>query len=505
MSAGPVDVRALDPFGYLDETYLDDPAAWDVLAEVVRAAGVCGLDSEFYGLDVRKESCVGRARVHVWSIAVRTRKRSALGFHCAVGWVLPMAALLHPSLRAVLEDPSIQKDIHNQPVDDHTFHNHGVKLRGAFNTLGYARWKWPWLVTQGGFGLKNLMLVKLRRPPIAEFKDVVADTRQIEIRKQKIVERGACSCGVDGCRKRKPEQVEVFGMDNAKLLEVVERLHIKTRVKETVEEVKLKDEKFQHPLESILPGHKRWELLVRYAAEDAIAALECEELAQKERDPAPYPYSDAGAGPGESRGRPEFNQSVEDCVVLMEREGFPIDVGYSQSMVERASADEEKELAWLHKWFVINGALEYGPHRREEVDAVWSSPKQLGELFDGLEFPRSPIWKKGRVKNDEIKLDSTALKWVAKNCPQSKQMIDHLLHLKKVRAGLKYMRKLANSGGWINVICGPAGDADDRNGAVTGRLGIKGTMEMQQLPTKEELDLYQVRKAVVACDLRAAS
>ena len=475
----PDDWRQADPFGFLDDVYLDTEEAWEALAGAMRAAKVVGLDSEFYGLDVRKESCVARARVHVWSVAVRTAKRSPLGFSVAVGWVLPAAALLHPALRSVLEDQTIRKCVHNQPVDDHAFHNHGIDLRGCVNTLGLSRWHWPWLVSGGGFGLKNLMSIKLRRPPIAEFKDVVNDVRQIEVRKLKQVTRGACSCGAEGCRKRKPAEA-----------------HVKSKVTSAEEVVTVKDEKFQHPLESIAPGHPRWELLVRYAAEDAVAALEIEELCHKERDPAPFPYEDNGTTRGALR--PKFSQDVEDAVVLMEREGFPIDTDYSAAMVVRAEADELKELEWLHKWFVINGALTHGPHRREEVDCIWSSPKQLGELFDSLDFPRSPVWKKGKVKPGEIKLDGAALKWIARNYGPAKQVIGHILQLKKVRGGKKYLVTMRDCGGWVNVICGAAGDADDRNGAVSGRLGIKGVLPAQQLSTREEVDLYQVRKGIVA-------
>src|ERR1041385_8002564 len=85
--------QGFDPFGYLEDAYLDQPEAWERLALVVREAGVCGLDTEFYGLDVRKESCVKLARVHVWSIAVRTEARSPLGFARARGWVRPVEAL----------------------------------------------------------------------------------------------------------------------------------------------------------------------------------------------------------------------------------------------------------------------------------------------------------------------------------------------------------------------------------------------------------------------------
>ncbi len=466
----------LDPWDDLDSDYLDTPESWEVLAVVLRRAGIIGLDSEFYGLNVRKESCVGRARIHVWSVAVRTTKRSPLGFAVARGWVLPAAALGCRALVDVLTDPAITKCVHNQPVDDHSFFNLGVPLRGCVNTLGLARWVWPDLVTGGGFGLKNLMLVRLRRPPVAEFIDVVSDTRTIEVVKEKTKSVTVCSCGVAGCRARKG--------------------HTKEKVDQLVREVREKEEKFQYPLESIVPGHSRWELLVRYAGEDAVAALEARELMGRQKDPAPWPY--ASPQHPNSATRPKFNQAVEDEVVLMEREGFPIDVPFCAWQAECANDDEEKELAWLHRWFVVNGAVVHGPHRREDTDGIWSSPKQLGELFDAIGYPRSPIWKKGKTKPGELKLDSAALKWIARNYSPAKQMVERLLKLKVVRSGRKYLLKLRDSGGYVYPICGPAGDADDRNGAITGRLGIKGTLEAQQLPSREDADLYHVRKAIVA-------
>jgi hypothetical protein len=472
----------LDKWGVLDDNYLDSPEQWDILAAVLRLAGRVGLDTEFYGLDVRKESCVGRARVHVWSVAVRAAKRSPLGFHIARGWVLPVEALNHASLKAVLENEAITKYVHNQPVDDHAIHNHGVDLVGCTDTLNLARWMWPWLTTAGGFGLKNLMVMKLRRNPVCEYVDVVNDVRTITVTKQKKATKTVCSCGAAGCKKRKPEP---------------DRRHDKSKVEVLTETIEEKQERYQHPLESIVPGHPRWELLVKYAAEDAVAALEAAELMEKQKAPAPFPY-------GKAEARPAFNQNVCNAIVKMEREGFPVDVPWCTSQAERAAADAEKELVWLHAWYVVNGAVVHGPHRREEVDGIWSSPKQLLAMFDELDFPRSPIWKKGKVKNGESKLDATALKWIGKNCSGARQLVDHLLHLKRIRSGMKYLVKLRDSGGWVNPICGPAGDADDRNGAITGRLGIKGTLEAQQLPTREEVDIYQVRKAIVASVPKAA-
>jgi len=119
-------------------------------------------------------------------------------------------------------------------------------------------------------------------------------------------------------------------------------------------------------------------------------------------------------------------------------------------------------------------------------------------LFEQLGFPPSPIWKKGRVKQGKAKLDATALEWIGKHHPPAKQVVRHLLELGKIRSSKKYLIKLRDSGGAVHPICGPAGDDDDRAGAVTGRLGIKGEFEAQQLPSREDKDLYKLRRAVVA-------
>lgn len=375
----------------------------------------------------------------------------------------------------MLEDPGIRKCVHNQPVDDHAIHNHGVDLKGCINTLDLARWSWPELVNGGGFGLKSLMQERLHRNPVCEFLAVVRYWRHESVTKERKVKVSVCSCGTSGCRKRKG--------------------HEKTKGEIMTTEVVERDVKDEYPLESVVPGHERWELLVEYAAEDAIAALELEELCRNEPDPAPFPYED------DPEGRPAFNQAVVNEVVLMERTGFKVDTEYATKQLAVATADEEKELLWLRGWFRKNINIDDGEwfaHEDEDVNGIWSSPKQLGELFDYFGFPRSPIWKKGKVKRGEIKLDGAALEWIAKNHPPSAKLIARILQLKKIRSQKKYLDKLANCGGYVNPITGPAGDADDRNGAVTGRLGIKGVVEAQQLPSREEVDIYQVRRAIVA-------
>lgn len=394
-----------------------------------------------------------------------------LGFHRARGWVLPVEALQHPALRAVLEDPDVEKCVHNQPVDDHAMANHGIRLRGCINTLDLYRWAHPHLKE---FDLKSLMRSELHREPVCEFVDVVRDTRKILVTKQKRVKHSSCSCGATGCRKRK-------GHDKTKTVDVVE---------ETVE----KEEEYEHPLESIVPGHKRWALLEQYAIVDAVAALELEELASNEPDPAPWPYNDIG--------RPGFSQGVCDEVVLMERVGFSVDTTYAGEQAARAEADEAKELRWLRRWFRLNFVAddeEWFALEDDEIDSIWSSGPKKAALFDHLGFPPSPVWKKGRVKAGKVKLDSAALEWIAKNHKPSSQVIKHLLHLQRIRSSHKYLIKLRDCGGHVNPICGAGSDsAGSRYGAKTGRLAIKGVLEAQQLPTREEVDLYQVRKAVIA-------
>ncbi len=459
----------------MSQIYLDQPVQWHELVRRCRLAGVCGLDSEFYGLDIKKQSCVGRARCHVWSLAIRTPKFSPLGFHVARGWVLPAAALDDPEIRAMLEDPTIRKEIHNQSGDSHTLANHGIRLGGGRNTLGLIRWKRPELIKQPGrFGLKPLMTRLFHKPPVCEYGDIVNDVRTVTVTKQRKVKLVECSCGVPNCKSRKG--------------------HTKTITKAVVDVQVERQEKYKIPLTDIVPGHPRWQKFLEYAAYDAVAALQTAEIANDAPDPAPWPYEDMAE-------RPIFSQELEEAIIDMESVGIPIDVDYCNRRLPEAEADKELDLAWLHKWYILNSGV-HGPHRREEVDAIWTSHKQKLELFDDLEFPHSPVWKKGLVKRGNVKLDGVAQEWIGKNYPPAKQLMTKLLHLQRVSSGIKYLKKLSDSGGMVHPVCGPAGDADDRAGAVTGRLGVKGELEATQLPSVEAKDLYEIRKALISWPTR---
>lgn len=482
-----------------DGAYLDSEPEWDQLVEEVRRAGVAGLDTEFYGMDPSEKSCFGRARIHVWSVAIRTPRLSPLGFHYCRGWCLPVRALDYQPIRDLLEGSGgaegekIRWEIHNQSVDQHALANHGITLRGARNTLDLIRWARPELINfPGRFKLKTLMQRLLLRAPVCTFKQLVGYRKTTTVTKRKLVEWKVCSCGADGCRKRKAHKNAPW------------EPHTKSTKSEWQDVSREKEIDAEYPLEEIIPGHPRWELLVRYAIEDAIAALQIGEIADAAEDPAPWPYEYQGSAPL----RPCYDQRVIDAVIDMEQVGFRVDVPWCTETAKRAEADEEKELAWLFKWFVANAPYE-GPHHRKlgistkqakkhGVDSVWSSPQKKLALFDEIGFPRSPIWAKGKVKRGEAKLDWKALDWIANNHPPAKQVCEHINRLAKIRSGKKYLIKLRDSGGMVHPICGPAGDEDERSGAVTGRLGVKGELEAQQLPTRDGKDLYLVRKAIIA-------
>jgi DNA polymerase I-like protein with 3'-5' exonuclease and polymerase domains len=461
--------------------YLDRPEQWAALAGVIRGAGIIGLDSEYAGV-AKNESCVGRARIHVWSVAVRTGELDPRGYVRCRGWALSSAALESPELKAVLEDPGVTKYLHNQGVDIHAFANHGVRIAGAVNTLGYVRWQFPHLINEPGrFRLKGLMSTLLGREPVCTFAEVVADERTVRVIKERTRVIKGCQCGAEGCRKRQGE-------------------HRKVARTETYEVVREKTEKFNWELADIVPGHPRWNRLVRYAIEDSVAALQVAELCDRAQDPRPFPFGD----------RPRFSQGIEDAFTSMEAVGFHRDLEFCTTQAALADELEEKELEWLYRWYVLNAPW-HGPFIRGNscesrskaaqaagVDATWSSPQKLLRLFDTLGFPRSPIWKKGRVKKGDVKLDEVALEWIARAEKGATKLVKHLLRLKRIRSGRKYLVKLRDAGDVVHIITGPSGDDDERAGAVTGRAAIKGPLEAQQLPAREDKDLFHVRKAIVA-------
>lgn len=231
-----------------------------------------GIDTEFYGLDIRKQSCAGGlARVHIWSLAVKRwpHKLTPRGYHQADSVVLFGEALSHPLLRSWLENPSYRKVAHNLPVDHHAIANEGVRLAGAENTISLARWVWPERARGGGYSLDTLGSEVLGLPKTESYSELFSEFVDEEITKTR--RKTICSCGVEKCRLRKG--------------------HEKTR--ELVTEVITKKVKRRVPLESVVPGHALFTRSVDYAARDAVIALALDDVIRnKMQEEIPWPYSD---------------------------------------------------------------------------------------------------------------------------------------------------------------------------------------------------------------------
>lgn len=239
----------------------------------ISAYPYCGLDTEFEGVDIGHESCVGKAQLHVLSVATPSGPLLPRGFHSAQSYVFARECLGYASLKEWLEDDRIAKAVHNQPVDSHSLRNAGVLLKGGRNTLAMARWWWPERAKREGFSLDSLGNDFCGAGKTEDFDELLGyddtELRQHEVTKQR------CACGVLGCRKRLPPHdvkipEKVICDYNAKV-----RRHV--------------------PLHTLHPGHSLWVRYLAYAAWDAVLALWLYELmlrdGQRER---PYPWVISG-------------------------------------------------------------------------------------------------------------------------------------------------------------------------------------------------------------------
>ena len=195
-------------------------------------------------------------------------------------------------------------------------------------------------------------------------------------------------------------------------------------------------------------------------------------------------------------------QDVCEAAIEMEANGFAIDVPYFDAQAAVAERDMDAVRARLRDMVPPDW-----PETDAGADAIWTSPKQLVRLLhdeDRFALPPSPVRKKGAVRLDDgdRSTDAAALEWVAEHAAEGpgRDVVRGVLELRKVTSSLKYLRKLPQyvaPDGLVHPVCGPAGDGDDRVGALTGRFGMKNP-EAQQIPRDKRKDAYHLRRGFVA-------
>lgn len=197
-------------------------------------------------------------------------------------------------------------------------------------------------------------------------------------------------------------------------------------------------------------------------------------------------------------------RAIDSAVLTMERNGVFVDVDFCNRTAAIAATDEA--MAWdsLRSW-VKSGGMEPADvlgvpllYRKEDVRTGESGPRLQEFLHTRLGLPPSPFWKKGRVKDGEIKTDAAALEYLAGQHPEHRVPLHNVLGLRKARGCLKYLRKLplfvVPATGRVHPVYGPASDSDERVGALTGRFAVKRP-EFQQIPRDPGKDKYGIRKA----------
>jgi len=249
-------------------SWLDKPEQWDAVVAACRAKKVVGLDTETYGHNVKTSTPAYRAKIDVWSLALATSVLSPRGYHVARACVLPLGACLYPPMKEMLESQEILHVFHNAHHDQHAFANHGVCIGAVYDTLDSVRLLWPGM--DEGYYLKPLRVNLLGKPAREGFKGKKKSkyheaeaglTDPLEVEYTVTKEAEVCSCGAEKCRKTERKWGDIH--------------HKRVVLEETV-----KTRKEPCPIESIVPGHPRWERKLNYAGDDAADGLELYEVIQ---------------------------------------------------------------------------------------------------------------------------------------------------------------------------------------------------------------------------------
>jgi hypothetical protein len=236
---------------------------YDRIAAALRRSSdsgdVVGLDTEFWGVEIGKQSCASRARVHLISLAIKRRPHTlaARPYHIADTVVVLSSALSHEGIFNWIESDA-PKAVHNLPVDAHALATDNCNLGGGINTLSKARWAWPGRARGPGFTLDSLGEDLIGAGKTESYQDIFTEIRN-EVIRTRIIRTRHCKCEEPGCRRRKLPDHEKF-------------------TTETPNEVR-KDVPHPVPLQSVIPGHPLWKRAEDYSARDAWLALAVDDLA----------------------------------------------------------------------------------------------------------------------------------------------------------------------------------------------------------------------------------
>lgn len=223
------------------------------LAEIKKYP-VAGYDSEFDGVNIASESCVGKSKLDVFSIAIPTSRRNPLGYFEPKGFVFDAPLINEDCVKSYLENPSYSKTIHNRPVDEHTAFNAGVRIRGGVCTLSLARFLYPERANlpRGNYDLDSLCRWRVSLGKTEGFDELLGYDDYVPYTVD-VPKRFCLTCESFDCRKKKaPHDIKQ------------ERLATVTR-KRLVRKIL--------PLVEIRPGHPLFERYLTYASVDAELAL----------------------------------------------------------------------------------------------------------------------------------------------------------------------------------------------------------------------------------------
>lgn len=221
-----------------------------------------GLDTEFTGVEIGRESTVARSKLAFLSLAVPRLplEITPRGYHRADAAVVPGGIVRESdALSRYLAGP-YRKAVHNLPVDAHTISNlpGGITLGGGVNTLDLARFAWPERARGAGFTLDALGTDFLGEGKSEAFSDLFSETRTETTYKTKSITR--CECGAVPCRKRTTTP------GHARIQ------HLQPVTKEKVVE-------YEVPVDYYPPDHPKFPRVLAYSARDALLALWIYEVA----------------------------------------------------------------------------------------------------------------------------------------------------------------------------------------------------------------------------------